>query len=96
MDVAALAQILAAQQQAGKPLAEHRALRHYERWRKAEAQTLIAAMEAFKRGFSNDQHALKLVRGLGMSVLNKLPGVKQQIIAAALGNRGDLPDIARP
>ncbi|WP_333608297.1 FAD-dependent monooxygenase [Arsukibacterium sp.] len=96
MDVAALAQILAAQQQAGKPLAEHRALRHYERWRKAEAQTLIAAMEAFKRGFSNDQHALKLVRGLGMSVLNKLPGVKQQIIAAALGNSGDLPDIARP
>ena len=75
---------------------DNRLLRRYERWRKAEAQTLITAMEAFKRGFSNSQPLLKLVRAVGMSGINQLPWLKGQIIAAALGNSGDLPKLAQP
>lgn len=95
MDAAALAQILAAQVAAGKPIFEPRALQAYQRWRKAEAQSMIAAMEAFKQGFSNDLPALKLLRGAGLVLADKLPGLKQKLIAAALGNSGDLPDIAK-
>ncbi len=95
MDVAALAQILAAQQKAAKPLAEARALQAYQRWRKAEAQSMIATMEAFKRGFSNKQPVLKLLRGAGLVVADKLPILKQKLMAHALGNSGDLPDIAK-
>lgn len=96
MDVAALAELISAALAQGQDIAEPRLLRRYERWRKAEAQTLILAMEAFKRGFSNTQPLLKLVRAVGMSGVDQLPWLKSKIIAAALGNSGDLPKIARP
>ncbi|KOO57493.1 ubiquinone biosynthesis protein UbiH [Rheinheimera sp. KL1] len=96
MDVAALAELIGQQINAQKPINEQRMLRNYERWRKAEAQTLIAAMEAFKQGFGRQNSLLKLVRGVGMSLTDKLPFVKQKIMAAALGDSGDLPYIARP
>lgn len=96
MDVAALAELIGQQISAQKPINEQRMLRNYERWRKAEAQTLIAAMEAFKQGFGRQNPVLKLARGVGMSLTDKLPFVKQKIMAAALGDSGDLPIRARP
>lgn len=96
MDVAALAELISEYVSDNKDFTDNRLLRRYERWRKAEAQTLITAMEAFKRGFSNSQPLLKLVRAVGMSGINQLPWLKGQIIAAALGNSGDLPKLARP
>ncbi|MBY0417334.1 MAG: FAD-dependent monooxygenase [Pararheinheimera sp.] len=96
MDVAALAELIGQQISAQKPINEQRMLRNYERWRKAEAQTLIAAMEAFKQGFGRQNPVLKLVRGVGMKLTDKLPFVKQKIMAAALGDSGVLPLKARP
>jgi 2-polyprenylphenol 6-hydroxylase len=96
MDVAALAELITEAIADNKDFCDSRVLRRYERWRKAEAQTLIATMEAFKRGFSNSQPLLKLVRAVGMSATNNLPWLKSQIIAAALGNSGDLPSLAKP
>lgn len=95
MDVAALAELIEQQLKAHKDINEPRLLRRYERWRKAEAQNLILAMEAFNRGFSNELPLLKLVRAVGMNSVDKLPWLKQKIMAAALGNSGDLPKIAR-
>lgn len=95
MDVAALAELIDQQMAShGQPVTS-RMLRQYERWRKAEAQQLIAAMELFKRGFMAPQPLLKLVRAVGMKVTDHLPVVKSKIMAAALGNQGDLPKIAR-
>ncbi|WP_419571543.1 FAD-dependent monooxygenase [Rheinheimera sp.] len=96
MDVVALAELISEQVLARKPLQEERLLRRFERWRKAEAQTLIVAMEAFKRGFGSANPALKLVRGLGMRLVDKAGPLKKSIMAAALGNSGDLPKRARP
>lgn len=96
LDVAALAELICQQIAEDKDISEPRMLRQYERWRKAEAQTMIAAMEAFKRGFSNNQPLLKLVRGAGMKVFDQLPWLKRKVITAALGNSGNLPLIARP
>jgi 2-polyprenylphenol 6-hydroxylase len=96
MDVAALAELITEYVAQNKDFSDNRLLRRYERWRKAEAQTLIATMELFKRGFSNNQPILKLVRAVGMSTTNKLPWLKSQIIAAALGNSGDLPLVSKP
>ncbi|MGI5308916.1 FAD-dependent monooxygenase [Rheinheimera sp. WS51] len=95
MDVAALAQLIEQQLQAGKDITELRMLRQYERWRKAEAVNLIAAMEAFNRTFSNNNPLLKLARALGMNAVDKAPWLKKQIMAAALGNSGDLPELAK-
>jgi len=96
MDVVALAELISEQFAARKPLHEERLLRRYERWRKAEAQSLILVMEAFKRGFTVQNPVLKLARGLGMRLVDRLSPLKQQIMAAALGNSGDLPKRAKP
>lgn len=96
MDVAALAELISEAVSANLDFTAPRLLRRYERWRKAEAQSLIAAMELFKQGFSNAQPLLKLVRAVGMKSVDNLPWLKSQIIAQALGNKGDLPKIARP
>jgi len=96
MDVAALAELINNQLATNLPLAEHRMLRQYERWRKSEAQQMIAAMELFKRGFGSQLKLPKLVRAVGMNLTNQLPLLKEKIMAAALGNSGDLPQLARP
>jgi len=96
MDVAALAELINQQMAKNLPWVNNRMLRQYERWRKAEAQQLIAAMELFKRGFSLPSPLAKLVRAVGMKTTDQLPFLKQKIMAAALGNSGDLPLLARP
>jgi 2-octaprenylphenol hydroxylase len=91
MDVAALAQLIDQQHTAGEDIAEARMLRRYERWRKAEAQTMIVAMETFKRGFTAKSPLIKLLRGVGLAAANRLPVLKKQLMAHALGLQGDLP-----
>ena len=96
MDVCALAELIVQNISTGRTCNERRMLRHYERWRKAEAQQMIALMEAFKRGFMLQHPLAKLVRAVGMAATNQLAPVKRQLLAAALGNQGDLPAVARP
>jgi 2-octaprenylphenol hydroxylase len=96
MDVCALAELIVQNINSGQTCSEQRMLRQYERWRKAEAQQMIALMEAFKRGFMLQHPLAKLVRAVGMLATNQLSPVKRQLLAAALGNQGDLPAVARP
>ncbi len=91
MDAAALAEQLIDLQQAGKNIADYANLRHFERWRKSEASQMIAAMEFFKRLFGNANPALKLLRGVGMTMVDKAEPVKRQAMLRALGLAGDLP-----
>ncbi|WP_031565964.1 FAD-dependent monooxygenase [Rheinheimera texasensis] len=96
MDACALAELIVQNISTGRTCNEQRMLRQYERWRKAEAQQMIALMEAFKRGFMLQHPLAKLVRAVGMAATNQLAPVKRQLLAAALGNQGDLPAVARP
>ena len=95
MDVAALAELIDEKMSKQQDWQSDAVLRRYERWRKAQAQQMIATMEAFKRGFMAQHPALKLVRALGMKLTDQLPQLKNKILASALGNEGDLPLRAR-
>jgi len=95
MDVAALAELIDEKMSMQQDWLSDPMLRRYERWRKAQAQQMIATMEAFKRGFMAQHPALKLVRAVGMKLTDYLPMLKQKILANALGNQGDLPVRAR-
>ncbi|WP_238833450.1 hypothetical protein, partial [Enterococcus faecium] len=68
---------------------------HYERWRKAEAAKMIAAMQGFRDLFEGDNPAKKLIRGIGMRLVGQLPGAKDEIMKRALGLKGDLPELAK-
>ncbi len=72
------------------------ALQAYQRWRKTEAAEMIAAMAAIKQAFTPQQAPVKLLRGLGMSLLDQVSPLKRQMVRQALGFKGQLPDIAKP
>tara|TARA_Y100001960_G_scaffold313197_1_gene375860 strand:- start:624 stop:1610 length:987 start_codon:yes stop_codon:yes gene_type:complete len=95
LDAASLAQEVITLWQNGEDIGTKRNLRGYERWRKAEAAKMIAAMQGFKDLFSGGNPAKKLVRGIGMTLVSQLPGAKDEIMKRALGLKGDLPQLAK-
>ncbi|MDV6253974.1 FAD-dependent 2-octaprenylphenol hydroxylase [Vibrio sp. EA2] len=95
LDAASLAQEVLALWKQGQDIGSKRNLRSYERWRKAEAAKMIAAMQGFRDLFSGDNPAKKLVRGIGLSLAGQLPGAKDEIMKRALGLKGELPELAR-
>ena len=95
MDAAALAQTLSELKQQNLDIGEAANLRHFERWRKAEAVKMIAAMEGFKRLFAGDNPVKKLIRGLGLAGTNQLLPAKQLIMRQATGLEGELPKLAQ-
>ncbi|MGF1701577.1 FAD-dependent 2-octaprenylphenol hydroxylase [Photobacterium makurazakiensis] len=95
LDAASLAQELKQLWQQEKDIGKKANLRHYERWRKAEAAKMITAMQGFKDLFDGSHPAKKLVRDLGMLFADKAPGVKDEFMKRALGLSGELPELAR-
>ncbi|MGF1789298.1 FAD-dependent 2-octaprenylphenol hydroxylase [Photobacterium profundum] len=95
LDAASLAQELKALWLQEQDIGQKSNLRHYERWRKAEAAKMITTMQGFRDLFDGSNPAKKLVRDLGMLFADKAPGVKDEFMRRALGLSGELPDIAK-
>jgi 2-octaprenylphenol hydroxylase len=95
LDAASLAQEVIELWKQGEDIGSKRNLRSYERWRKAEAAKMIAAMQGFKDLFEGNNPAKKLIRGIGMRLAGQLPGAKDEIMKRALGLKGNLPDLAK-
>ncbi|MGF1888967.1 FAD-dependent 2-octaprenylphenol hydroxylase [Photobacterium profundum] len=95
LDAASLAQELKALWLQEQDIGQKSNLRHYERWRKAEAAKMITTMQGFRDLFDGSNPAKKLVRDLGMLFADKAPGVKDEFMRRALGLSGELPDLAK-
>lgn len=91
MDAAELIGQLSRLQQEGKDIGQHLYLRRYERARKLSAAKMLASMQGFQDLFAGQNPVKKLVRDIGLSLADKLPGVKPQLIKQALGEH-DLPE----
>ncbi|SET82557.1 FAD-dependent monooxygenase [Thalassotalea agarivorans] len=95
LDAAALADTFS---QLSRPLAEEypqTELLAFARWRKSEAVDLIAAMESIKQVFAVRNPFAKLMRGIGMSTINRLSPIKSALTAQALGYKSHLPSLAK-
>ncbi|QBX73821.1 FAD-dependent 2-octaprenylphenol hydroxylase [Aeromonas hydrophila] len=95
LDAAALAEQILRNQAAGKDIGRLANLRGYERWRKSEAASMLAAMEGLKRLFAGSNPLKKLVRGAGLCAFDLLTPLKQSVIRAAMGLEGELPALAK-
>ncbi|WIG68994.1 FAD-dependent 2-octaprenylphenol hydroxylase [Photobacterium damselae] len=95
LDAVALAQELKQLWLEQKDIGSKTNLRHFERWRKAEAAKMIAAMQGFRDLFAGSHPAKKLLRDIGMLVADKAPGLKDELMRKALGLSGELPDLAK-
>ena len=71
-------------------IAPQKLLKAYSRWRRADAADMVVAMEGIKQAFTPQAAPVKFLRGLGMSLINATPMVKQNMIQQALGYRAGL------
>ena len=95
VDAAALAQVIQQAIANNHDPFSHEVL-HVTSAGKSEAVKTIALMESFKRLFDIGQNPFKkLVRGLGMVGVNKLPSIKQSLVFEAKGISGELPERAK-
>ena len=65
--------------------ADERTLRDYERTRKLDAQKHIAMMQGLKELFEGTHPLKKLVRGLGLSMVDNLEPIKHLFASQAIG-----------
>ncbi len=84
-DVAALVETLSAAARRGNDLGSLLTLNKYQRQRKPENLAMMAAMEGFKRLFAADNLAVRLLRNMGLSQVDKLKPVKNEIIKQVMG-----------
>jgi len=95
LDAAALAEVLLDAHAKNKGIGAMHVLRRFERWRKGDNLIMMTAMDGFKKLFGSDELPLKWLRNEGLSITDKLPLVKNQIMLHAMGYKGDLPALAR-
>ena len=95
MDAATLAEVIDGALLKGHELTNLNALRPYERWRRSENQMMMDAMSFFRHLFDGDQGFKVWLRNNGLSMVDKLPWVKEKIMHQAMGLEGDLPALAR-
>jgi 2-octaprenyl-6-methoxyphenol hydroxylase len=90
-DAAALAQVLVDAARLGEDIGAEAVLERYARWRRFDNVTVALAMEVFVRLFSNDDPLLRLARGAGMALVNRIGPARRFFMREAGGAVGDLP-----
>ena len=93
MDAAALAQCL------DKPEAINlefpgAALRQFERMRRGENLAILSMTDQLNRLFRDSRPLVKLIRSSGMLGVNQFWPVKHWLMLRAMGDVGDVPDLA--
>ncbi len=95
LDAASLVEVLTDALRQHQDIGSEKVLRRYERWRKAENMSMYVMVDQIQRLFGLQQPAVQWLRMMGMSTVQQLSPLKNLIIEHAMGNRGDLPALAR-
>jgi len=94
-DVAALAEVIADAARLGLDIGAPDVLERYQRWRRFDTMTMGVATDGLNRLFSNSSDVLRLVRDLGLGVVERLPALKQLFIREAAGFTGEVPKLLK-
>jgi len=94
-DVAALAECIVDAARLGLDIGLGDALERYERWRRFDNLVLAATTDGLNRLFSNDVPPVRLLRDLGLGLVNRVPAMKRLFMRDAMGMLGDLPRLVR-
>lgn len=94
-DVAALTEVLVDNHRLGGDAGSELVLERYVRWRRADNNILSLGMDGLNRFFSNDIAPLRLLRQVGLGLVNEMPPVKKFFMRHARGTVGKLPKLLR-
>jgi 2-octaprenyl-6-methoxyphenol hydroxylase len=93
--VAALAECVADAARLGLDPGSAGALERYERWRRFDTAMMAAAADGMNRLFSNHSDTLRIVRDVGLGVVERMPGLKRYFSREAAGLTGEVPRLMR-
>jgi 2-octaprenyl-6-methoxyphenol hydroxylase len=94
-DVAALAEAIVDAARLGLDIGSPEVLERYQRWRRFDTMTMGIATDGLNRLFSNHSDVLRLVRDLGLGMVERMPFLKLLFIREAAGFTGDVPKLLR-
>jgi 2-octaprenyl-6-methoxyphenol hydroxylase len=94
-DVAALAEAVTDAARLGLDIGGDDVLERYQRWRRFDTMTMSVATDGLNRLFSNHSDALRLVRDIGLGLVERVPALKRVFIREAAGFTGDVPKLMR-
>jgi len=94
-DVAALAEVLVDAARLGLDPGALDVLERYQRWRRFDTMAMGIATDGLNRLFSNRSDVLRLVRDVGLGLVDRLPVLKRLFIREAAGLVGEVPKLLR-
>lgn len=94
-DVAALAETVLDAARLGLDYGRLDVLKNYERWRRFDGFALAVVTDSLNRLFSNDFPPLRLVRDIGLSVVDGIPPLRRFFMRHAGGDLGSLPRLLK-
>ena len=94
-DVAALAESIADAARLGLDIGGPQVLERYQRWRRFDTMTMSVATDGLNRLFSNHSDALRLVRDIGLGLVERMPALKRTFIREAAGVTGEVPKMMK-
>ncbi len=94
-DVAALAEAVTDAARLGLDPGGADVLERYQRWRRFDTMAMGIATDGLNRLFSNRSDLLRLVRDLGLGLVDRLPALKDFFIREAAGLTGEAPKLLR-
>ena len=94
-DIAALAEVIVDAARLGLDIGGAEVLERYQRWRRFDTMTMGVMTDGLNRLFSNRSAMLRLVRDVGLGLVDRVPNLKQLFIREAAGLVGDVPKLLR-
>jgi 2-octaprenyl-6-methoxyphenol hydroxylase len=94
-DVAALSEVLVEAHRLGQDLGDLAVLERYAAWRRTDTMTLAISCDAFVRLFSNDHAPIRMLRTMGLGLVDAIGPARRFFASHAGGAIGDLPKLLR-
>ncbi|HEX2654680.1 MAG TPA: ubiquinone biosynthesis hydroxylase [Xanthobacteraceae bacterium] len=94
-DIAALAEVVIDAARLGLDPGGDDVLERYQRWRRFDTMAMGVATDGLNRLFSNRSDVLRLVRDVGLGLVDRLPVLKRMFIREAAGLTGEVPKLLR-
>ncbi len=94
-DVAALAEAIVDAARLGLDPGDAFVLERYQRWRRFDTMSMGVATDGLNRLFSNSSDALRIVRDVGLGLVERAPALKGLFMREAAGLTGDVPKLLR-
>lgn len=94
-DAAALAESITDAVRLGLDPGGPEVLKRYERWRRFDTVAMAGATDGLNRLFSNRSDTLRVMRDVGLGIVERTPKLKEFFTGEAAGAKGETPKLMR-